>query len=112
MPNACQQDWALAFPSCESDARGFDLERAADQTGTRLDQSRYRSLATREDDMAEANSIPETSSPKLPLGDVDAAAAEVKVTPLESALAKWEKYFTPEEQAALRAYESEQGTFE
>jgi len=49
---------------------------------------------------------------KAPLGDVDEAAAENKVTPLESALAKWEKYFTPEEQAALRAYEAEQGPVE
>lgn len=47
-----------------------------------------------------------------PAGAAKDAAAERQLTPLESALEKWEKYFSPEEQAALRAYESEQGTFE
>lgn len=62
--------------------------------------------------MADRKDVPITASAKTPPGDIDEAAAERKVTPLESALEKWEKYFTPEEQAALRAYESEQGTVE
>jgi hypothetical protein len=62
--------------------------------------------------MSDLKDVPATGVAKVALGDLDEAAAERKVTPLESALEKWEKYFTPEEQAALRAYEAEQGPVE
>lgn len=58
------------------------------------------------------NPAPDHTEAKARLGDVDALEAARKPTPLQSALEKWEKYFTPEEQAALRTYESEQGTVE
>jgi hypothetical protein len=62
--------------------------------------------------MSDPKESPAPGVAKAPPGDLDEAAAECKVTPLESALEKWEKYFTPEEQAALRAYEAEQGPVE
>jgi hypothetical protein len=58
------------------------------------------------------NPAPDHAEAKARLGDVDLSEAARKPTPLQSALEKWDKYFTPEEQAALRAYEAEQGTFE
>ena len=62
--------------------------------------------------MADQKTILESAPEKVPLGDIDEADAERLVTPLQTALAKWEKFFTPEEQAALRAYEAEQGPME
>jgi hypothetical protein len=43
---------------------------------------------------------------------MDEAEAELLVTPLESALSRSAKSFSPDEQAALRAYEADQGPVE
>jgi hypothetical protein len=82
------------------------------EDGTSVDPRHTRPITAKGDEMSDLKNDPGANAARAAATDIDKAAAERKLTPLQTALEKWEKYFTPEEQAALRAYESEQGTVE